>query len=117
MSAPELRDGDTILVRATIKTFRRTVERDGATTTEDVPIATIVEGVSMPINNLADGWMIEDRKIAVGDRAAIKGTTEVGEVIAVSPPEVVPEQFWLRVPSRWGLVTKQRDQLDRMPVT
>lgn len=113
MSTPELRDGDTILVRAEIKTFSvlgpDCVDRR-------VPTA-FINGHSYRFEELTGGWLVEDRKIRVGDHVKVKGKFDsVGEVLAVSPPEVVPEQYWVRFPETWVVKTHTRDQLERMPV-
>lgn len=115
MSAPELRDGDTIWVRATVKTFIRRVN-DGDGPDELVPTAHINDS-AWRLEDLTGGWCIEDRKIAVGDRVKVNGKFDtVGDVIAASPPEVTPPQYWVRFPESWVLKTFTREQLERFPV-
>ncbi len=114
MSTPELRDGDTILVRAEVKTFIRRGGEDGEQI-EYVPMACIGEH-HWRLGDLEAGWCVEDRKIATGDRVRVIGKHDrVGTVVAASPPEVAPQQYWVRFPETWGMQTFTREQLERHP--
>jgi hypothetical protein len=113
VSAPELRDGDTILVRATIKTFIR--QKDGVH--ERVPMAHI-GAHPWTLDELPNGYAIEDRKIVPGDRVKAQGHRDTFTVVAQSPERVVPPLFWcVNGSDPTAMYTFARPQLERMPVT
>lgn len=110
MSTPALREGDTIMVRAKVKTFVRQ-KPEG---TEDVPMACVPTLEAIPVAALQLGWDPDYLELREGDSVRIVGKPDrVAEVVAVSPPGIQPTQYWVKDASEWCLRTYSHDQLVR----